>query len=764
MDQVAAEQVREQLLASRIAASKRLSLQQQRRILGLIAGAVVGLCLLLLLLGVLYGRSYDGRIFRGVAVAGVSVAGLTPEEAQAKVDAQVEIWLATPLTTQTKSGDYRWQIAPTDLGVQLNTGAAVANAYAVGHAGNPLGNVFDWFGALFGRQVPIPSTLSDDQLDQALHAWAPQATYQPTNAAFGVNDGGKLIIVADVNGLGFDFNSSRAALLDEISRLGTKPVTLAQVAVSAPINQAMLEQVNQQAQAVAAQPLVVHSTDQTWTMDQPTLAAAVAYTLVDGKLTLALNPTRVQPFFATISKVVDKPGGNAKIVLDNNGKYTITPAKEGIGLDEAASLATINAALSGGSHEANLTITQQLPAILGSDLEPIRARLETIVNTPVAIRVDGFKTRTLVKADIQPLIRLVEQPTQPEKVAITLDDAGVKALVQVLAGEINQPVKDAKFRFVNTTIQDVEKSQDGREVQYAGTTTALREAILGATGSATPVITVTKPKVPSSQKAQMLTPNLLGVGRTNYVISIPTRKHNVELAVERLNGTIIAPGAQFSFNAAVGAQTVENGYEEAYGIQLVPGANGGKGEVKTVSSIAGGICQVSTTLFHSVFKAGLPIEERNWHLFWVPYAASSTGYQGLDATVDDQADLDFRWWNNTGGWLGIEAYADGEVVYVNVYGKNPGWNVKIDGPEISNIIEPDPVPVYEKTHDLPVGSEQMIEHKADGFTAAIRRQVFDSKGNLVQFNGKGMDTTFKSNYLPSRDRYQVGVPKNQPLD
>ncbi|HEY8601441.1 MAG TPA: hypothetical protein VIL85_23645, partial [Thermomicrobiales bacterium] len=126
--------------------------------------------------------------------------------------------------------------------------------------------------------------------------------------------------------------------------------------------------------------------------------------------------------------------------------------------------------------------------------------------------------------------------------------------------------------------------------------------------------------------------------------------------------------------------------------------------------------------------------------------------------------LDFQWWNNTGGWIGIEAAADGEVVTVKIYGRDPGWNVKIDGPQISNVIEPDPAPITEKTHDLPVGQKLMIEHSAEGFTASIKRQVFDKNGKLVVFNGKGMDTTFKSNYLPSRDRYQVGVPKSEPID
>lgn len=767
MEQTAPDQLREQLIASRIAARKRLSAEQQRRVAyGLVAG-LAALLVLMLILAVGYTGRYAGRVYRGVSVAGVAVGGLSREEAVARLDEQVVGWAGAPVAARTADGEHTWEIAPHDLGVGLDTAAAVDAAFAVGHDSNPLGNFLGWFGALRplgGRDLAIPATLDDASLDAALRAWAPEATYTPTNAVFKVAADGKLIIVADVNGLGFDFDGSRAALVAHAARLDTGPVTLSQVPVPAPISAAMLGGVEAQARSIAARPLVARHNNQSWTLDQPTLASAIAYHLVDGRLTLALDPAPLRPFFAQIGNDVGVPGANAQIVATNAGKYTIVPGKEGVGLDEAATLAAIDAALGGGAHEVALTVSPQIPAIVAADLEPALARLEGIVGTPVAIRIEGFRTRTLVRADIMPLIRLTERPQGREKLIIGLDEPGLRALVGALAGEINQPVKNAKFAFANGQIQDVEKSQDGREVQVAPTVKVLNDAILGAVGSASPVIAVTKPKVSSADKAAMRTPNVLGVGRTNYASSIASRKHNVELAVERLNGTIVAPGELFSFNEAVGEQTIANGYEEAYGIALVPGAGGGKGEVKTVSSIAGGICQVSTTLFHGAFRAGLPIEQRNWHLFWVGYAASTTGMQGLDATVDDQAGLDFQWWNNTGGWIGIEAYADGEVVSIKIYGKDPGWDVQIDGPTIGNVVEPDPAPIDEKTHDLPVGQRLMIEHASDGFNATIRRQVFDSNGKLVVFNGKGMDTTFKSNYLPSRNRYQVGVPKSEPAD
>lgn len=765
MEQTAPERLHEQLIASRRVAARRLTPEQQRNV-GLFALAgLLGVLVLLILIANAYVGRYNGRVYRGVAVAGVPVGGLAREDAIARLDEQATAWQANPIPVRDQGGQWNWTIAPADLGLQFDTSGAIDAALAVGRTSNPLGNFFAWFGALLpggGHQVTIPATLDDAQLEAALRSWAPDSTYQPNNAHFKVAADGKLMIVADINGLGIDIDGSRDALLDTAGRLQTAPVALAEVSLPAPITAGMLHEREAQARVLAGQPLIGRYNDRTWTLDQETLANAIAYQLEDGHLVLSLDPARLRPFFDEIGKDVNQPGTSATLVPNANGIYTITPSTVGFGLDEPATLASINEALANGSHEVALTIRPLAPPVVEADLEPIRARLEKILVTPVIVTFEEYK-RPLVRPDLQPLIRLTVQPDKPEKVAISLDPTGLRALTQVLAADINQPVHEARFAFVNQHVTDVEKSQDGREVQFNATDKALGEAILGATGKASPAVTVTKPKVASSAKATMLTPDVLGAGRTAYT-GIAERRHNVELAVERLNGALIAPGQLFSFNKQVGEQTVENGYQEAYGIALVPGAGGGKGQAKTVNSVAGGICQVSSTLFHSAFRAGLPIEERNWHLIWVSYANSSTGAMGLDATVDDQAGLDFQFWNTTGGWIGVEAYTYGDVVYITLFGKNPGWTVQIDDPVISNVEEPDQEPIYEKTHDLPVGQTLYIEHATEGFTAAIRRQVFDKNGKLVVFNGSPMDTTFRSNYHASANRYQVGVPASEPLD
>ena len=125
---------------------------------------------------------------------------------------------------------------------------------------------------------------------------------------------------------------------------------------------------------------------------------------------------------------------------------------------------------------------------------------------------------------------------------------------------------------------------------------------------------------------------------------------NVELAAQRINGVVIGPGDTFSFNDEVGEVSYRSGYKKGYGISQ------DGDDVVTIPSEGGGICQVATTLFQSVFWAGYPIVERNWHLYWIPrYGQRPRGLKGLDATIDQVYDqdgkllyaVDLRWRNNT---------------------------------------------------------------------------------------------------------------------
>ena len=77
--------------------------------------------------------------------------------------------------------------------------------------------------------------------------------------------------------------------------------------------------------------------------------------------------------------------------------------------------------------------------------------------------------------------------------------------------------------------------------------------------------------------------------RDRYDPSNESRTHNIQLASDKRNGTLIKPGAQFSFNDVVGERTAEAGYDDAP--VMIDG--------KLVPGIGGGICQVSSTIFNT---------------------------------------------------------------------------------------------------------------------------------------------------------------------
>ena len=149
---------------------------------------------------------------------------------------------------------------------------------------------------------------------------------------------------------------------------------------------------------------------------------------------------------------------------------------------------------------------------------------------------------------------------------------------------------------------------------------------------------------------------------TTNTTSNAVRNKNIRLACEKLNGTIVRPGEEFSFNTTVGQRTREAGYGEA--------AAYNNGEV--VMEVGGGVCQVSTTLYNAVLKAGLKTTARQSHTFKPTYVTP-----GQDATIS-WGGPDFRFANlpnkpeysyNSTYAIGIRANYSDQVVTVSIYGR-----------------------------------------------------------------------------------------------
>ena len=147
---------------------------------------------------------------------------------------------------------------------------------------------------------------------------------------------------------------------------------------------------------------------------------------------------------------------------------------------------------------------------------------------------------------------------------------------------------------------------------------------------------------------------LIATYTTDASTSSSARLHNIRLALSSINGTCLEPGEVFSFNGVVGERTKAAGYRPAPAYS----------RMETVMEYGGGICQVSSTLYAAVEKAGLEIVERHSHSLKVTYIP-----KGMDATVD-WGNKDFKFANNTGEAIYIVGYVDGfEQVHISLYGR-----------------------------------------------------------------------------------------------
>ncbi|HHY97927.1 MAG TPA: vanomycin resistance protein VanB [Firmicutes bacterium] len=171
------------------------------------------------------------------------------------------------------------------------------------------------------------------------------------------------------------------------------------------------------------------------------------------------------------------------------------------------------------------------------------------------------------------------------------------------------------------------------------------------------------------------------------------RSYNIRLTASRLNGIIVGPGEEFSFNEAVGPRGPEYGFREAFEIvsrEFVPG-------------FGGGVCQMSSTLYNAALLAGQHITERHCHSLPLNYVPL-----GRDATVHyGSLDLKFR---NPLPWpVMIQAKVTGNQVIASIYGRrNLGYEVQVKTEEIERI-EPSVVERLDPT--LPEGKEI---HEQDG--------------------------------------------------
>jgi len=518
------------------------------------------------------------------------------------------------------------------------------------------------------------------------------------------------------------------------------------------VTEVMLEASRAEATLLTEQPLVLSAGEETWTLKPEELRGMLALkaTSDPAKWSVGLDNNALAEYLSPVADELRVEPKDAAVVI---GKGTVTLKEDTDGAElqvpEAISLVQ-EAAAKGDASERTVELpVKVMPAAVHTDqIKALYDKANALVTEGMRLhfRDDGYILRG---SSVTGFIDVAPAQGGPGPLKLVVDSDVLSSRISGVSYNFNRPASDASFRMVSGKPTRIAAGRDGYKVDVAKSLAIATQAIDGYTGGerlqVALEVAVTEPNLKDADISSINTPDLLGSGQTSYAGSSAERAWNVELGTRNVNGALIPPGGVFSTVNAVGDLTLEAGYKMGYMI-----INTGNG-ITTVPAEAGGICQVSTTLFHSVFWAGLQIEERNWHSYWIStYGQAPSGLPGLDATIAPP-EKDFRFRNNTGNWVLIKATADGKTVNFSLYGVKPGWKVSVGKPVITNTVKTDRTPVTEYSDKLPAGKQVLVERPQDGFNASITRTVTDANGNVID------QWTAKSRYAPARERYLIGT-------
>lgn len=448
---------------------------------------------------------------------------------------------------------------------------------------------------------------------------------------------------------------------------------------------------------------------------------------------ISLDSEKLDAEIAGIATSLSIPAVEPALNIKNN-KVSVNPGKNGQDVDRNVLKEKILQAFAYGKQANLIPVNKLTPQLSEDQVEILKVRAEKILGKKLEITFER-ETFTYPQQDLVTILG-AEDFILPEK---------AQALISGLASAVNRQPQNAKFEFAEGKVKEFTPAKDGIKVneeealkKLVGAVKKLVETEEKIATSKLPVA-ATKPETANQDVNNLGINELIGRGESVYRGSIPGRIHNLSLAASRLNGILIKPGEEFSFNKNVGDISQATGYRQAYVIK----------EGKTILDDGGGVCQTSTTFFRAALNAGLPILERHQHSYRVSYYEIGTK-PGYDAAIY-LPHIDLRLKNDTSGHILIQTKNDRQnaKLIFEFYGTNDGRRA-----EILNYRQwdarPSPPDLYQDDPTLPAGTTKQIEKGVPGLKTAFDYKV--TRGGETIF-----EKTFYSNFRPWQAVYLRGI-------
>lgn len=397
-------------------------------------------------------------------------------------------------------------------------------------------------------------------------------------------------------------------------------------------------------------------------------------------LRVSVDRAALDRWFDRVDADIGHPAVDATIRIDGTD-VTISPDATGTVVDrDLATAMVLETVASLRPSTVDLPTRVERPEVTAADLEETAASLQQALSAPVLVTFEG-RTWDLAPAELAPFVHVaVVTDGDRRDVQMTLARGELAAwLRDRFSGEINRAPVDARIAWSAADgLVVLDPSVDGAAMRADAFAGLIETSFLDRQGPVEVPVVLTKPTIDDDNLGALNIDGLLGRGDSNYGDLNIERDTNIEVATGYLNGTLVPPGEEFSFNGAIGEITKDMGYVESGVI-----VNG-----RASTDDGGGVCQVSTTVFRAAIFAGLPITDWAEHTQRLPVYERDGWSAGFDASIlqwaggdpDEWGDLKFT--NDTGGYLLVQAWTDYPYLIVEIYGNDDGRTVDVGDAQV----------------------------------------------------------------------------------
>ncbi len=442
---------------------------------------------------------------------------------------------------------------------------------------------------------------------------------------------------------------------------------------------------------------------------------------LDVPLHVSYDETRAQAYLTQLAREIERAPADAQVRLDG-AQIAIVGAVIGRQVLVDATLAHVSQQLQAFVPATIPLQTREIPPRLDdATVAAARAQIETILQGPLTLRV-GKNEYEWTVADLADMIIINRVPSaEGDRIAVTLDQDMIARRIRQIADETEKPGTRPRVAWNNGDLKIIKPGKPGLRLDEVRARDMVIAAVMGRDRTLELPMVPTDPPVTEANLHQLGIRELVSIGKSDFTGSAAYRIHNIGVGMQLLNGLLIAPGEEFSFNKNIGQINAANGFVE--GAAII--------QNRTQQEFGGGICQDSTTLFRAAFWAGLPITERWGHSFYISwydkYALGPRGNgPGLDATIFTGGP-DLKFINDTGAWLLIQAWSNPKtgVAQIELYGTKPNRTVDLTHKVYDHTPAPSE-PVFVADPKVPRGTIKHTDKARGGMTIDVYRLVVEN--------------------------------------